>query len=123
MSIVITAYKDRGSDHTITILNTAGATYAFQTTDLIRLKIGNAPDAPLLDLTNVVPATLTSFMSPRANPCTLTLAQADLAVITPGIYDLEIGVVDDSDSDRFKHADKGIFVLLDTQAGVVGNLT
>lgn len=123
MSIIITAYKGRGSDHTITVLNTAGTNYVFQADmDLMRLKIGNTPDTPLFDVTNVVPSTQDTFMAPRENPCTLTLAQADLAAIPAGIYDLELNVVDASDTDRIKHASKGIFVLIDTQGGAVENL-
>lgn len=122
MSILITAYKGRSSNHLITVTDTNGDTADFQATDLMRLKIGGAPDVPLLEVTNVSPAVDDTFLTPRENPATLHLHQTDTAALTPGIYDLEVGIVDDSDSDKFKHASKGVFVLLDTQAGAVANI-
>lgn len=120
MSITITAYKGRSSEHLVTVTDVNGTVSPFAPTDLMRLKIGNAGAIPLLDLNNIVPATATSFLSPRDNPATLTLHQDDLTALTPGIYDLEAAIVDDSDLDKIKHASKGVFVLLDTQLGDVG---
>ena len=121
MTITITAYKNRSLEFLLTVTDVNGDAAPFELdNDVTRLKIGSAGGVPLLDLTNLSPGQLTSFMSPRDNPCTLTLDQADLNAITPGIYDLEVAIVDDSDLDKIKHADKGVFVLIDTQLGDVG---
>ena len=89
----------------------------------MRLKIGAAPSAPILDVTNVAPPTESTFLTPRDNPATLVLDQDDTLAMMPGIYDLEVGLVDDSDDDALLHASKGVFVLLDTQLGEVGNIS
>lgn len=121
MSIAITAYKNRSSRFTITVTDANGDAAPFETgQDVMRLKIGDAGSVPLLDLTNLSPGSLLSFLEPRENPATLVLNQSDLDQITPGIYDMEIAIVDDSDLDKIKHADKGIFVLIDTQQGSIG---
>lgn len=85
--------------------------------DTFRVKIGRLGMTPVMDIASsgLAASTLTP-----ANPSTLALAGADLDLIEPGIYEIEAGIVDVSDSSRFKHADTGVFVLHDTPLGGTG---
>jgi len=113
----INAYKKRACNETVTIKDSAGATVVLAGTDQIRLKIGRSGETPILDLSSNAASSGGSTVA-RANPCAIRLDQSDLDV-SSGVYDIEIAVVDDSDSDAIKHADKGVFVLHATQLGSV----
>mgnify|MGYP003136913972 CR=1 FL=1 len=113
----ISAYKKRQCNETITILDAAGAEVVLASTDQIRLKIGRAGETPVLDLSSNSASSNGSTVA-RANPCAVRLDQDDLD-FSPGAYDVEVSVVDDSDGDAIKHANKGSFILHNTQLGSV----
>ena len=113
----IVTYKKRAGCETITITDNAGNNVALAATDQIRLKIGRAGEAPILDLSSNAPSSNGSTVA-KANPCAVRLDQEDLD-FSPGVYDVEVSVVDDSDSDAIKHANKGSFILHNTQLGSV----
>lgn len=116
MGVFITAYQSRNTDEQITILDHTGANADVTSSDKVRIKVGRAGSAPILDVVSGTPLSGGTQVN-AANPCTLKLYKADLASITPGIYDCEVGVVDASDSSRFKHAESGVFQLIGTQLG------
>ena len=114
MSIFITAYRKRTCTFQVTANDADGTATTFLN-DVMRIKIGRDGSAPLLDLDSVVASANGSTVS-AANPTTVRLDQDDLD-ITPGILEFEVGIVDDQDSDAFKHVEKGSIALHPTQTG------
>lgn len=117
--LFFTAYRRRNFQVWITINGADGNPVSVPSNDAIRCKIGRSGEAPLLDIDNKA-ATANGSVLSDGNPTRLIIRPGDLNDISPGIYDLEIGFVDDSDSDAFKHAEKGTFVLVETQLGDTG---
>ena len=115
MGIFITGYMRRSTSELITFRDAAGAAITINASDNVRIKIGRSGEAPLLDITSGEGNSRVT----DANPATLTLNQDDLVVgtIKPGVYDLEASVVDSADGNLIKHAESGIFTLLDTPLG------
>lgn len=116
MGIFISHFRRRTGTYDLTIANAAGAEVVIAAGDAIRLKIGRAGSVPLLDLTSDAPSANGSTLT-AANPSRLYLTQTD-ATLAPGVYDLELTVVDASDA-RIKHADSGVFALHETPLGGV----
>lgn len=115
--LFVRAEKSRDSDHTITMGASDGTDVSVATNDNVRLKIGRAGATPVLDLSSAAATSAGSVLT-AANPTNLKLVAADLS-FKAGLYDLEVSVVDKSDSNRIKHAEKGVFHLIDTMAGAV----
>ena len=94
-------------------------------TDIVRVKVGQAGDTPLLDIDSVGPTANGSVvtidtLSPAS--VTLRLAQGDTASLN-GLYDIEVNVVDDSETDpdnAIKAAEYGALSVLYSQAGDIG---
>ena len=117
MSILVTAYRKRTCSFTVTVSDAVGGAVVFSD-DVMRIKIGRSGETPLLDLDNVVASANGSTVS-AANPTTVRLDQDDLD-ITPGILDFEVGLVDDQDSNAFKHSEKGVIAVHNTMTGDIG---
>lgn len=115
MALFLTAHKRRTFSFQVTVLDSAGVASVFASGDVMRVKIGRNLAVPVLDLDSAAASANGSTVS-AANPTTIRLDQDDID-ITPGILDIEVGIVDDSDSDALKHAEKGVFNLVGTQAG------
>jgi hypothetical protein len=122
MSLYITAYVNRTTTERITIsgrdLNNVVTQPSVGDSDQIRVKIGRG-DVVKKDIVSGAALTNGTTVT-RANPCTLTIVGTDFADLPPGAYDIEVAVVDHGDSDRTKHADEGVFVLIGTQGGSLG---
>lgn len=118
LAIFIVAFQNRTSEHRITITNSDGSEAELAADDAIRVKIGGSKLVPLLDIRSGSNLPGGSYVT-KSNPCTLELVAADLTpqIIQPGTYDIEVGVIDSTDSDRFKQADQGVFTLISTQQG------
>lgn len=114
----LTAYRKRTCTVTVTVTQSDGSAVTFASGDVMRVKIGRAGHAPILDLDSANATSNGSSVS-AANPTTLRLDQDDLD-ITPGVYDIEVAIVDDSDSDAIKHGELGVFNLLDVPLGDIG---
>ena len=114
----LTSYQSRSCTFTITVNDADGVAVVFVTGDVMRVKIGRNGDTPVLDFDSVAAGAGGSTVS-SANPTTLVLDQDDMD-IAPGVYDIEVSIVDDSDQDRIKHAEKGVLVVHQTQAGDIG---
>lgn len=117
--LYITAHKGRSTRFAATLTDNNGDVAAIGSSDAIRLKIGKAGETPALDLSTAA-ATANGSSMTLANPTTILLAQGDMAALSPGVYDAEMAVVDDSDEDRIKHVQRGMFVLHNTQGGGTG---
>ena len=116
----ITAYQNRNLNRTITITDEDGATVSVTSSDIAYVKIGRNGDVPVFEIAGGVASSNGSTLT-NTNPMTLELKREDLdlAGFPPGTYDIEVGFMDQSDSDDVKHAIKGVFVLHGTQAGKI----
>lgn len=118
--MLLTAYKKRWKCYTLTVTDADGATIPFVSGDVMRVKIGRSLSVlPILDLDSAAASSNGSSLT-AANPTTMKLVANDADLFDAGTYDIEVGIVDDSDNDNFKHAITGIFQVHDTQLGDVG---
>jgi len=116
MTVNITHYQGRTCEYDLTIADANGDAITLYAGDKVRLKIWRQQDGKLLlDLASGSPTTNGSSLT-AANPTRFKGVQNDINW-TPGIYDLELLLVDASDSSRVRHADSGLFILHDTPAG------
>lgn len=117
MGIHITAYQRATTKESITLKDAAGDAVELNASDKVRVKIGRAGEAPKLDITSGTDLGGGSSVTAE-NPATLTLDEDDLGIdtIKPGIYDIEVGIIDSGDQNRYKPADFGVFVLLASQS-------
>lgn len=125
-SFLISHYKSRTCDYTITLTESDGSTAVnVAAGDVVRVKIGRVGSTPSLDIDSVGATASGSLVtvSVGSNICTLRIAQGDVANMTPGAYDCEVALVDDSETgpaDAIKSAESGVFFLHGTQGGDVG---
>lgn len=118
--MLLTAYRGRWKCFTLTVTDANGANVVFAAGDVIRVKIGRSRgDVPVLDMDSAAASANGSTLT-AANPTTFNLVPADATLFTAGSYDIEVAIVDDTDSDYIKHAITGVFVVHDTQLGDVG---
>lgn len=117
MTISITHYSGRTCAYDITLTDANGDDIVLSGGDKIRAKIWREDDTPLLDLVSGTPTANGSSVS-ATNPTRLNLHQDDVQ-FTPGIYSIEVAIVDASESSAIKHADTGVFVLHKTPGGNV----
>ena len=115
MSLFVTAYASRTTVESIDILDADGALVTLEANDVIVIKIGRHENTSLRTIRSDAAASggsTTTF----TNPTTLTLDEDDLvpSIIKPGVYDMEVSVIDASDGNRVKHAENGIFSLIST---------
>jgi hypothetical protein len=121
MSIHITAYQNRDTTESLTFRDADGAFITLAAGDKVRIKVGKSGKTPLLDIFGGVAMDGGTLVT-NTNPATLKLFASDLASerIKPGAYDIEAIVVDSADSNRPKHAESGLFVLVGSQGGNTG---
>ena len=125
----ITAYKKRTTDYQGSLFETDGTTgIALAATDVVRFKAGRgnaaAPDFDLASGTvEALGSTVTidSIVSPAQY--TVRLAESDVDTLTPGTYDCEISVADDSETapaNALLHVERGVLHIIDMLGGDVG---
>jgi len=124
MSLLIVAYQNRSTQETITFSGKDSSGNAIQPSiggsDKVRIKIGRAGSAPLIDLVSGSPLSTNGTQVTNANPATFTIVGPDFANIKPGVYDIEALVVDSADTNKTKLAQQGVFILRNTQSGNLG---
>lgn len=114
----IRAERRRKSVHDITIGEADGDDVTVANNDNVRIKIGRGGDVnPLLEIQSDNPTSAGSVCT-AVNPTELTLFGEDLT-FPAGIYDIEVAIVDTSDSDKIKSAEKGIFILRESMGGAI----
>jgi len=119
MGLSFTHYRNRTARFLITVTDADGDNVVLASGDVVRVKIGRGNATPLLDLDSAA-ATANGSSLTAANPSTLLLVAED-SDLTPGIYDIEVAIVDASDgSGRIKHAESGTFIIHDTPGGDTG---
>jgi len=122
---LILAYKNRTRDFDVQIYEPDGSTaVVLQADDVVRVKIGRAGSEPDLDLDSIEATASGSSVTftTGTNDVTLRLAQADLNGLTPGVYDVEVAVVDNSETapdDAIKTAEVGSLCVVRTMTGDV----
>lgn len=117
--MIVTARRGRHLRFSVTIRGSDNTAITFASGDVMRVKIGRVPNTPTLDLDSVAPSANGSSIL-GSNPTTVNIVADDVSLLTPGTYDMEVGFVDESDSERFKFAEQGLFVVHDTMAGDTG---
>ena len=116
--LMVVADRRRKSTHVITIGEADGDDVSVAANDVVRIKIGRAGDlTPLLDVESGT-ATDNGSICTAANPTELTLFGEDL-IFPTGIYDIEVSIVDTSDANKMKKAERGIFVLRESVGGEI----
>lgn len=114
----VDAYRNRNRQFTVTIYDADGAIVPVTSSDIVYLKIGRNEESPVFELSSGADSSNGSSMT-AANPTVIEIKKEDLATSTfyAGVYDLEVGFMDNSDNDDLKHAQKGTFILHRTMAG------
>lgn len=115
------AYRKRDAQYEIDMQDVNSTSFQLDTSNVIRVKIGQDGFTPLLDLVSTSPSANGSSVTKNAttgNPFVLRLDKDDL-VFAPGNYDVEIIVMDSSAGAVLTTMKKGILVLLATQAGAI----
>jgi len=115
---IVSVRQGRDCTFTVTIYDTDGDQYTYASGDVIRIKIGRSGQTPILDLSSKVASGNGSSVS-AANPCTLVLRAADVALLPNMLLEMEVLVVDDSDQDKVLHAQDHIVNVLERQSGEV----
>jgi hypothetical protein len=126
MSFHLHAYLGRTRDFTGTLYEADGTTeLALAQDDVVRIKIGTNGDTPDLDLSNINETdngSVVSGITAGQGDYTLRLAQGDLTAIGLGDFDVEINVVDESETappNAIKHAEYGVLTVHPTMGGSV----
>lgn len=126
MSFNIRIYRNRTRDYTVTLYEADGTTeLSLAASDVVRMKIGSDGATPLLDLDSIdaTPAGSKVTFTPSTGDCTVRLAQGDVNGLSPGAYDCEILVIDNSETapaDAAKHAEYGVLFVHPTMGGDLG---
>ena len=124
-----TIYQNRTAKRLVNLFESDGTTgVALASTDVVRFKmgrrIGSTPD---LDLDTVAATTNKSGVdvvtSPAPARVRVTLAQADLTSLVPGVYNAEVIVIDDSEpspADAALVASIGVVNIIGSMGGDIG---
>jgi len=125
-----TAYDNRTTDITLTLLDSYGDPLVIDTTgtsDTVRVKIGKGRDTPLLDLssaaatTNGSSVTISTQGGETLGQVVVRLEQRDVAAsLWPGVFDMETTLVDESDSSKLKNYLTDELAVIATQSGNTG---
>jgi len=129
----LTHYQRRTCRYGITVTNYDGSPLALAAEDEVRIKIGRGRgNEPLLDLVSGLggapeptPGGSSIAFTPGTGNVVLIVGQGDVGdAWEPGVYEMEIAVVDGSETappDAIKTAAFGSFVLIGTMTGEIGD--
>lgn len=126
MSFEVSVTRNRSKAFSVVLYETDGETgIVLQASDVVRFKVYRRDGAtPTLDLDSVGATasgsviTVDQLTSPAT--VTVTIAQGDTSSLEPGVWDAEVCVVDDSDSDWIKTAEHGTLLVQQAGAGDIG---
>ena len=119
---LISANKSRKLTRDLTILDVDLVAVVPGANDVVRVKIGLRGEAPLLDLDSAAASANGSTITkntPSSGINRLEIVALDMG-ITPGVYTLELSLVDNADGAEIKHVDNQTFVVHDVMSGDVG---
>jgi hypothetical protein len=121
MSLIL-AHKKRKLIRDITIKDADGATVNPGANDTVRIKIGRVNATPLLDISSASDTANGSKVtknSPSTGKNRLEIDQRDMDTLNPGVYTLEVSLVDNADAQAIKHVDRQIIVVQAVPLGTV----
>lgn len=123
-SVLVRAHKNRTGDFSLSLFESDGTTeFILAAGDNVRVKIGRGEEEPVLEVdVDVSPAGSKTSFTAGTNDVTLRIGQDDTADLETGSYDMEITVVDDSETapeNAIKHVQYGVFSLAATMGGPV----
>jgi hypothetical protein len=122
----INVYQGRTIDFDVQIYENDGTTaVSLASDDVVRVKVGKGEAEPDLDMSSIEAETGGSSVTftPNTNDVTVRFG-TDTNDIEDGIYDMEVAVVDASETappDAIKHAEYGVMTLHPTMAGELGD--
>lgn len=121
---LILAQKKRKLIRDIVIKDVNDATVVPGTHDVVRVKIGRQGSVPVLDLDSAAASangsTVTKNYGGSSGTNRVQITQADMDMFQPGVYTLEVSMVDNADSQAIKHVDSQVFVVQGVPLGDVG---
>lgn len=126
MAFAKTIHKGRTKTFTVTLYESDGSTgIELAPTDVVRAKVYRRGQAtPVLDLDSAAASANGSTISitQLTAPATadVKIVGSDTASLDTGPYSFEISIVDDSDSDRIKHAETGVLWVQPSGGGDTG---
>lgn len=128
--MLYTLHDKRTIEMTFTLLTSEGVPLAIDTTgtaDVARVKIGKGPGTPLLDLdskaasSNGSTVTIQTQAASTIGKIVARIDQNDIAnKLWPGFFDMEVSLVDESDSQKIKHHAMHTVWVRATPGGDVG---
>lgn len=126
-SFQLLAYRGRTKDYSVKLYEQDGVTaFTLAVTDVVRFKMSLGTGLPVLDLRSGAATAFGSKVTVTAvSPAeaVVRLAQGDLALLEPGVYDAEVIVVDDSETapaDAAKCVEIGVVCIIPTAGGDLG---
>lgn len=108
-------YQRRHGRILIDLLDNDGNLYTLPDESHLRLKIGKEGKVPNIDLEDTTSSPNGSYIS-KGNPMLVVLDQLDTR-FAPGVYDLQISVLDDDDANEITLIARGHFVLYASVGG------
>lgn len=124
MPFEVIGYRNRVADYSGTVLDQNGLAVNWAASDKCRVKIGRdgAASTPVLDLVSGTPTANGSlaYVTLASNAYSFRIEAADMTLLTPGLFTVEVIFVDNSDGDRMKVIDVGTLHVLETMVGATG---
>ena len=115
--LYLTADRARKSSHEVGIGEADGDDVTIATGDKVRVKIGRGKATPLLEFSSSSAASAGSTCT-AANPTVITFEAGDMTM-KAGIYDIEVVIIDASESNAPKKCEMGVIVIAESMGGVV----
>jgi len=125
MSLIL-GHKNRKLIRDIVIKDSGGATITPGANDVVRIKIGRVRQVPILDLDSAAASSNGSTVVKYPNDDDevaynrVSITQADMNLLEPGVYTFEVSLVDNAESQAIKHVDSQILVVRGVPLGDVG---
>lgn len=118
--------KNRTRTYDIALKTQAGTDYTLAAEDEVLVHVYRIAQTPVLTLNTWEVDGGGSFVTftPGSNDAVLKICQDDVAGLVPGLYDVEIVVLDDSDRvagdyAAAKHVESGVFCLEEVSLGSI----
>jgi len=110
--VFLAFYENKTSKSSITIDFPSGTRVPITSSEYLRLKIGIEGEVPVIDLNDTQVTANGSYIT-KTNPMHFELNQDD-ANFPPGVYDMQIAVLDQLDANEITLVARGVFILLES---------
>ena len=115
--LYLTADRARKTSFDVQVGEADGDDVTIATGDKVRVKIGRGKATPLLEFSSSNAAASGSTCT-AANPTVITFEAGDMTM-KAGIYDIEVVIIDASESSAPKKCEMGVIVIAESMGGVV----